>query len=199
MPQQGLILKFCLECSLKINAVILFLVKVLDRFFTFFLECSPCICLSFHVWKYPQWKQVIACHWHFCYQMVAWTYVINHTVIFLHVDSVTFCISCPMLNRLCFRPLTWQTLGIIFHSPCLFRIPTIPFPKIVTWTLFPSVTSVWIDLSRLKNKLELLVIWLLHPESKYPMSFGISWTTFHLSGYSHANNIVLDKVLVLVN
>ena len=42
---------------------------------------------------------------------------------------------------------------MFFHSPCLVRIPTIPFPKTMTWTLFPSVTSVSTDLSILEKNL----------------------------------------------
>ena len=90
MPQPRFILNFYLKDCLKFNVVIFFLVEVLDCFFTLFLECSPCICLSFHVWNYPQWKQAITCHWHFCYQLVAWTLVFNHTVIIFYVESVTF-------------------------------------------------------------------------------------------------------------
>ena len=55
-------------------------------------------------------------------------------------------------------------------SPCLVRISTVPFPKTVTWTLFPSVTSVLTEVSRLENRFKLPVMWLLQPESKYHMS-----------------------------
>ena len=98
----------------------------------------------------------------------------------------------------------FQTFDIIdirdiLTLPCLVRISIVHFPKTVTWTLFPSVTSVLTEVSRLENRFKLPVIWLLHPESKYHMSCGISWTTLHSSGDVDAINIAPVEVLVLVD
>ena len=108
MPQRGFILNFCVKCSLKISTAIFFLVEVLVYFLTFCLECSSCICLSFHVWHYPQRKQAIAFHLYFCYQLVAWTYVFNHIVILLHVDDVPFLYQ--LLNT---QQIVFQTFDMI--------------------------------------------------------------------------------------
>ena len=90
IPHPWLILNLCLKCILKTSVVILFLFEDIVYIFTFFLERNSLICLSFHIWNYPEWKQAIACHLHFFYQLVAWTLAFNHIVIIFYVDYVTF-------------------------------------------------------------------------------------------------------------
>ena len=126
-------LEFCLKCILKISAIIFFLVGVLVYFLSLFPECSSCICLSFHVWNYPQGKQVISFHWHFCYHLVAWTLVFNHTVIIFYVDSLTF--LCHLSN----------SQKIVFHTFDMIDIRnklTLPLFGYNTNSTF-SQKSVW--------------------------------------------------------
>ena len=66
------------------------LVEELKCFFTLYLECSSWVCLPFHVGDYSQWKQAISCHWHFYYQLAAWTNLFNHIAIIFYIDSVAF-------------------------------------------------------------------------------------------------------------
>ena len=142
MPQPGFILNFCLKCSLQISAAILFLVEELEFFFTFYLECNSCVCLPFRVGNYPQWKQAVAFHWHFCYQLVAWMLVFNHTVIILYIDSVAFLYQLSNAQQIMFQTFNMIDNRNKITLPCLVRIPTIPFSKTLTLRLFPSVTSV---------------------------------------------------------
>ena len=90
MPQPRLILNLWLKCCLNFTVFYFFLVTMLVFFFAFYLECNSRIFLLFHVWRYPQRKQVITCHWYFFYHLVSWTHVFNHIPIVFHIDSITF-------------------------------------------------------------------------------------------------------------
>ena len=120
IPQIGFIRNFSLKCSLKISASIFVFVEVLDCLFSFCIEYRSYICISFHVKNYPQWNQAICYYWHFCYQLVAWTLVFNHTTIIFYVESIAFLYQLPSSQQILFQTFAMIDITDIRTLP-MFR------------------------------------------------------------------------------
>ena len=105
MPQPGFILNFCLKCSFKLALQFSLLSRISTVSSLSALNAAPVFVFHFMLGTILNGNKRLLVIGTFA---IRWSLgCFNHTVIIFHVESVEdFCINCPMLKKLCFRPST---------------------------------------------------------------------------------------------